>query len=137
MHVTLQHNLQFQNCFLRWIPRNILHRKSSEMMKHKREAYSAHFEWTPERRSDAHNSHNIDSTWRGRLYSCTRGEPTMASPQSLSFRGKRSKLSEEDRTALALRHALALPPGNKRLPKGVLPKLAEEFGVSERYPRRL
>ena len=61
----------------------------------------------------------------------------MASPQSPKSRGKNCELSEEGRTALALRYAWALPPGKERLPAGVGPKLAAEFGVGERYPRKV
>lgn len=59
-----------------------------------------------------------------------------ASSQSPPAHEKYCELSEEGRTALTLRYALALPPGKERLPKGVGLRVAEEFGMAEGCPRK-
>lgn len=70
------------------------------------------------------HAHNPQAPWRA---------PTARRPPALSppSRGKNCELTEEGRTALALRYALALPLGHERLRTGVGLKLAKEFGVGE------
>ena len=40
------------------------------------------------------------------------------------------------RTAMAVEIALAIPPGQTRVPKGILGPLAERYGVGPGYPKK-
>ena len=51
-------------------------------------------------------------------------------------RKRGAELSVGRRSAMAVKIALAIPPGKTRVPKGILGPLAELYGVGPGYPKK-
>lgn len=59
------------------------------------------------------------------------------SPLSTPHRKRGAELSTASRYAMAVRIAMAVPPGQGRMPAGTAASIAQEFGVCDTYPARL
>ena len=51
-------------------------------------------------------------------------------------RKRGAELSVGRRSAMAVKIALAIPPGKTRVPKGILGPLVERYGVGPGYPQK-